>query len=183
MAPELTRVHQRYLSLTQPRPSLARSDEVTILPKRLHFTSGVRKVILDELYATGSLRGGPLFGHTLDSVITVVAAPPSGYRVLDPMLFTDPLLCDARYLLGYIDALNHTSDVRIDWVGTWVMSPNSVLGSLENELAWLRRGRETDLVSARHCLCALGWEDGTLSARAYTWGPFNDDMDILSTDL
>ena len=181
MAPELTRVHQRYLGLTQPRHT--RPVEVTILPKRLQFTPGARKVILDELYATGCARGGPLFGHVMDGVITVVAAPPSGYRVLDPVLATDPLSCDARYLLGWIDSLNFTSDVKIDWVGTWVMSPNSVLGSLEDELAWLRRGRETDLVSARHCLCALGWQDGTLSARAYTWGPFEDDMDILSTNL
>jgi hypothetical protein len=181
MAPKLTRVHQRYLGLTPPRQT--HPDAVTILPKRLQFTPAVRTVILDELYATGCARGGPLFGHALDGVITVVAAPPSGYRVLNPALVTDPLLCDARYLLGYVDALNHTSDVRIDWVGTWVMLPNSVLGSLENELAWLRQGRETDLVSARHCLCALGWEDGTLSARAYTWGPFEDEMDMLSTNL
>lgn len=182
MAPELTRVHQRYLGLTPPRPILP-DDEVPILPKRVHFTPGVRKVILEELYATGCARGGPLFGHTLDGVITVVAAPQSGYRVLDPALATDPLSCEARYLLGWIDSLNFASAVKIDWVGTWVMSPNSVLGSPERELALLRRARETDLVSARHCLCALGWEDGTLSARTYTWGPFEEDMDLLSTTL
>ena len=179
MAAELTRVHQRSLGLTPPRPT-----QVTSLPKRIQFTPGVRKAIIDELYVTGCARGGPLFGHALeDGVITVVAAPPSGYRVLDPALAGDPLACDARYLLGYVDALNVASDVRIDWVGTWVMSPNSMLGSLEDDLAWLRRGRETDLVSATHCLCVLGWEDGILSARAYTWGPFEDAMDRLSTNL
>lgn len=111
MTPELTRVHQRYLGLTQP--SRTHPGEVTILPKRLHFTPGVRKVILDELYSTGNVRGGPLFGHTLDGVITVVAAPQSGYRVLDPTLATDPLSFDARYLLGWIDSLNFTSEVKM----------------------------------------------------------------------
>ena len=143
MTPELTRVHQRSLGLTPPRPT-----HVTMLPKRVQFTPSARTMILDELYATGCARGGPLFGHTLDGVITVVAAPPSGYRLLDLALASDPLACDARYLLGYVDALNVTSDVRIDWIGTWVMSPNSMLGSLAHDLAWLRRGRETDLVSA-----------------------------------
>ncbi|GGR32194.1 hypothetical protein GCM10008957_48530 [Deinococcus ruber] len=62
------------------------------------------------------------------------------------------------------------------------MWPNSMLGSLKHELACLRRGQETDLVSANHCLCAL-WEDSILTIRAYTWASYKDEMGRLSTNL
>ncbi|WP_407571608.1 hypothetical protein [Deinococcus altitudinis] len=181
MLSKTTRVHQRYLGLITP--SHTRSNNSSSLPHQLHFGKQVQETIEDQLHASGTVRGGPLFGHTVSGVVTVVAAPLGGYRVLDPALATDPLTFDPRYVLGWVDALNYTSETKIDWVGNWVMWPNSVLGSLVDDLAWIRRGRETDLISTRHCLCAFGWDGDILGARAYTAGCTLEEVTVLPTYL
>lgn len=181
MSRDQTRVHQRFLDLAGPRQP--RPDAAVILPKHLVFTPETRQEILTQLYATGRLRGGPLFGHTQNGEATIVAAPISGYRLLDPLLATDPLRCDERYLLGWSDALNHTSSIEIDWLGSWVMWPNSLAGPMEDELALLRRGHHVDLFNIDHFLCTFGWYDGGLNAHVYTWDPYTEDVRVLSTNL
>lgn len=178
MPRDFTRVHQRALGLVGPRPTAQAPS-----PTRLIFPSEVRQMITDQLYVTGQYRGGPLLGYRSGTDLTVVAAPLGGYRTLSPVLATDPLRYDEHYLLGWIDSLRHTSPHQIDWVGTWVMWPNSLLGSMEDELAWLQRGLETDLINNHNCLCTLGWLDGTLSAKVYTQDLFGGPIEILSTNL
>ncbi|WP_456833320.1 hypothetical protein [Deinococcus sp. UYEF24] len=178
---KITRVHQRYLGLIPPRPT--RSANLIGPPHQLSFGTQVQEMIVEQLHASGTVRGGPLFGHTLAGVVTVVAAPLGGYRVLDPALATDPLAFDPRYVLGWVDSLNYTSEIKIDWVGNWVMWPNSALGSLEDDLAWIRRGRETDLINTKHCLCTFGWDGDILGARAYTAGCTLEEVTVLPTDL
>ena len=181
MSRDHTRVHQRFLDRTGS-PQL-RPDDAVPLPTRLVFTPEARQAIVTQLYATGHLRGGCLFGYITKSDAIIVAAPSNGYRLLDPLLATDPLRHDERYLLGWSDALNHTSPVEIDWLGCWVMWPNSMVGPMEDEYAWLRRGRETDLFNLSRYLCTFGWYDGKVYAHAYGSDPVTEDIRVLSTNL
>ena len=82
---------------------------------------------------------------------------------------SDPLRCDGRYVLGWNDCLRFRYGDQVDWVGHWLIQADSRLGSYEQELGWLRRGAVTDLFNVRHFLCCLGWVDGRMNTRIYTF--------------
>ena len=178
---DFSRAQQRFLGLCGPLRS--RPDAEAEAPTHVIFTPEVQEVLLQQSYATGSPRGGPLFGSTLEGEITVVAAVPGGYACLEPTLRYDPLRCDERYLLGWSDALSFRYGPQVDWVGQWVMRPDGLLGSAQEHLGHLRRGSVTDLFNPRQFLACIGWDDGDLHSLLYTYDAGRTLVGSLKTNL
>jgi hypothetical protein len=178
---DFSRAQQRFLGLYGPLRSRADAESASIVS--LLFTPPVRRVLQAQLYATGQLRGGPLFGSFLDGEATVVAAPLSGYLSLVPSLRGDPLHCDERYVLGWSDAVRFCFGEQVDWVGQWMMTPDSQLGLPETHLPWIRQGMKTDLVNGDRVLCCVGWSEGQLGAAAYTCDQEWAMVGAVKTDL
>ena len=178
---DFSRAQQRFLGLVGPLRS--RPDAESEAPSTVIFTPEAEKVLLQQSYATGSLRGGPLFGSVLEGEITVVAAVPNGYACLEPMLRHDPLRCDERYVLGWSDALAYRYGGQVDWVGQWVMRPDGQLGPVEDHLVYLRRGVQSDMFNSAQFLACVGWDDGDLHSRLYTYDPQRATVGTLKTSL
>lgn len=178
---DFSRAQQRFLGLSGPLRT--RRDDEAAPPSLLIFTPEVRAVLREQAYATGHLRGGPLFGSTLEGEVTVVAAVPGGYACLESALRYDPLRCDERYVLGWSDALRFRYGGQVDWIGQWVMRADSRLGPLSEHLSTLRRAVETDLVNTQQVLCCLGWSDARLSAAAYLYDHQDEQVSLVPTEL
>lgn len=161
----LSRAQQRFLGLTTPLRT--RSDEEAQPTEHVTFTQRAQDHLRRHLYASGAYRGGPLFGFRSGGDLAVQFIAPSGYTCGDPDLQRQPLRLDERYVLGWSDCLCAQFDGKLDWVGNWLMYPDSQLASVESDVAWLREGLETDLFNEAHVLLCVGWEGGVMNARAY----------------
>lgn len=70
-------------------------------------------------------------------------------------------------------------------MGNWLAYPDSSLGDVRQDLTWLYLGAEHGLIDDRHILLMIGWDDGALAARAYSYdfGEWNQlTHDFLSGD-
>lgn len=74
---ELNRAQRHYLGLSVPFSSSL--DEETELLTGVKPHAEASATLLDLLYAPGTLRGGPLFGHRLNGTLHVRLAAPAGY--------------------------------------------------------------------------------------------------------
>lgn len=160
---DLTRPQQRFLGLSGPRRS--RSDAQAQPIEHVAFSFQARAFLIEQLYASGTYRGGPLFGFQSAGDLSVQIAAPAGYPCGDPELRQQPLALDERYVLGWSDCLEAVYPGKLDWIGHWLMFPDRQLAALEQDVTWLRQGLETDLFNEEHVLLTVGWEQGRLSAR------------------
>lgn len=161
---DLTRSQQRFLGLPGTRRS--RSDHQAQPVEHVTLSFQVKGFLTAQLYASGTYQGGPLFGFYSQGDLAVQYAAPAGYACGDPELRERPLALDERYVLGWSDCLEAVSPGKLEWVGHWLMYPDRQLTALEQDLAWLSAGLETDLFNEEHVLLTVGWERGALSARA-----------------
>ncbi|WP_216325661.1 hypothetical protein [Deinococcus aestuarii] len=171
----MSRVHARFLGLlAQPVSPPVNSP----LTRSVHVHQRARATLQAQLAASGRWRGGLLFGHAEDDVLHVHFAAPQGYAWW-PTCQT-PLQVDPHYALGWADALAAASEQPVDWVGSWIMYPDSQLGGIEADLVWLHAGRTTALVDDLHLLMSVGWSDGRLSATAYR--PMDGELETLEVE-
>jgi hypothetical protein len=179
---DLSRAQQRFLGLVGPLRARPDSDG---RPVRYVVSPEARAMLVLQAAATGTDRGGLLFGHRFPGQVTVLAAAPAGYSGWHPQLRTDPLACDERYALGWSDCLawQHGEHLPMDWVGTWVLRADSQLGAAEADLVWLRQGQDTGLFDVEHALLCVGREDGVLAARAYTVDPTDGSIGVHRVDI
>lgn len=178
---DYSRVQQRLLGLCGPLRS--RPDADAQPPERLIFTPESLEVLYAQAYATGNVRGGPLFGSVLEGEVTVVAVATGGVQALDATLRYDPFRIDPAYLLGWSDSLAFRYGRQVDWVGNWAMRADGVLGSIDEDVRWLRRGADSDLFNGQHFLCCLGWQGPVLHARACLYDRIEIEPIWLEIDL
>lgn len=178
----VSRAQQRYLGLLPPLR--ARPDAEAQAIEHIAFADSARRSLLQQLYASGTLRGGPLFGEREAGTVTVHFAVPGGYACWSRDVRPDPLDTDERYLLGWSDCLARLYGERVQWVGNWIAYPHSQLASVEDDMSWLREGLETDLFNEDCFLLSVGWQQGRLAGRAYGFEralrqllPFSHDLE------
>lgn len=161
------RARQRYFGLLPDRRPV--SDEELVPVKRITVVRAARHSLRRQLDVPGRLRGGLLFGACRDGSLEVMLATPMGY----PWWYSDPsdalLGLDERYVLGWSDCVETLHGGKVDWVGNWLAYPDSSLGDVRQDLTWLYLGAEHGLIDGRHVLLMIGWDDGALAARAYTY--------------
>ncbi len=73
---------------------------------------------------------------------------------------------DERYTLGWADCLSALYGSEVQWCGQWLMYPHRQLGTVEQDLHWLRAAHAQGLTDIEHPLLIVGWEDGRMSATA-----------------
>lgn len=145
------------------------SDEDLVPLDGVSLGKHARHSLRRQLYVPGRLRGGLLFGMYKDGILEVTLATPMGY----PWWYSSPndalLGLDERYVLGWSDCIETIHGGKVDWVGNWLAYPDSSLGDVRQDLTWLYLGAEHGLIDDRHVLLMIGWDDGALAARAYTY--------------
>ncbi|WP_180970255.1 hypothetical protein [Deinococcus planocerae] len=124
-----------------------------------------------QLSSPARVRGGLLFGYHDDERLHVLLASSAGVpgwyeegrsrRVLE---------VDARFTLGWSEALFEVLGGRVDWVGNWLAHPDGQLRSEERDLRWFTRGVRLGLFDDRNILLVVGWEDSRFHSRAYFQG-------------
>ncbi|SMB81092.1 hypothetical protein [Deinococcus hopiensis] len=159
----ITRLHRYVLGLTVP-PSRPHPEEVESL-EEIVLHSPARSVLRAQLSAPGVLRGGLLFGHIEGSRLHVLYAAPQGYRGWPSL--TSPLAIDPRYALGWADALTAISSRSLEWVGSWLMYPDSERDVPEQDLRWLRWGQRAGILDDQTVLLCVGWQDGAMVSTGY----------------
>jgi len=178
---ELSRAHKRFLRLTGQR--CPRSDAENTPPAGIEVTDQPRGFFRQALEAGGSHRGGALFGRLYNGLITVKYAMPSGYICWPQPGQDSPLMLDRRYMLGLTDAFQASSPEPIDWVGNWLIFPNSELPAQSEAVAWFDQAALTKLVDAEHCLLMVGWSESRLAAHACVTGEYPGQMVLLPHNL
>lgn len=159
----ITRLHRHVLGLTVPPPTpgpavLEGLEEVVLHPP-------ARTVLRAQLHVPGVLRGGLLFGRSEGTTVHVLYAAPQGYRGWLPS--ASPLAFDPRYALGWADALAVASSTPPEWVGSWLMYPDSGRGLPEQDLRWFRRGQRAGILDEQTVLLSVGWQDGAMALTGY----------------
>jgi len=171
---DFTRAQQRLLHLSGPLRS--RPDGETGVPESIVFSPEAIGMLHTQVYATGSVRGGPLFGSLLEGEVTVMAAITNGMLALGDTLRYDPLRVDSAYVLGWSESLALRYDGQVDWIGHWIMQADGLLGSTDQERSWFRRGLSTDLFNERNFLACVGWVEGILETRIYLVDPITNEV-------
>lgn len=177
---DLSRAQQRFLGLVGPR---TRQDDQAQPLTHVTLSFQSRVFLTRQLYASGAYRGGPLFGFRSQGILSVQFVAPGGYPCGDPKLRQQPLALDERYVLGWSDCLGAVYEGKLDWVGNWVISPDSQVAGVEADYGWLAEGLETDLFNEEHILLTVGWDRGTLIAHTYSYDRGNQTAVVLANDF
>ncbi|GAA4001345.1 hypothetical protein GCM10022631_09930 [Deinococcus rubellus] len=159
----LNRAQQRYLGLVgESSPS----DPEVLPVSQVTFSADALRAFRPWLAVPGHWQGGTLFGTHQGDTLHIRFIARNGYPVHPST--SDPLDVDENYLLGWSDSLTAQSH-HIEWVGQWLMSPDRRLSDLSTDLAWIERAQATGLVDDLHVLVMVGWVDGQLTLRPYSY--------------
>lgn len=178
---DLSRPQQRFLNL--PGARRPRSDREAQAVSHVTFSFQAKAFLTAQLYNSGAYRGGPLFGFRSEGDLAIQFAAPAAYACGDPSLRRQPLVLDERYVLGWSDCLETVYEGELDWVGQWLVSPDSQEAALEQDVRWLRAGLGNDLFDEEHLLVTVGWAQGVLSARVYGYDRQTEEPLTFSHDL
>lgn len=154
-----TRLHRRFLGPLWPVPAAEGGkifENISLSPLAIRSLHHL-------MSAPGRWRAGPLFGHVADDTLQIhVAAPGSDRHSLYGVLEGN-----AAYQLGWADALHGLGLTHLDWVGTWLMSPNNLLPSYTDAEFWLHQGAKTSLFDDQTVLLACGLQEQRHEFDAY----------------
>lgn len=163
----MTRMFQREyepaaLQLHRPlsRPVLAFS-EVTVSVQLSDFFAA-------QTRSDSRVRSGMLFGYSEADVLFVLLATSAGVSNWYPKETRAALEIDPKFAIGWSEAVLSIFGGRLDWVGNWVVHPDSQLKSNKRDLRSFRSGFESGLIHDRSILLVSGYADGVLQMRAYT---------------
>lgn len=160
----LSRAHRRFLGLALPPQVSATHDEFCPLQQVL-FLRGTRVMFQQHLQTAGPLRSGLILGYRepgAPSVAQVCAVLSGGYGQ------RDPLIPDAQYALGAVEALSQLTPHPCEWLGTWVVPADGLApDSHWDERIW-HAARRRALISPDTVLVTFGQTPERLEVHAYT---------------
>ncbi|UQN10220.1 hypothetical protein [Deinococcus sp. QL22] len=132
------------------------------------FSPSACTLLTDQLTVKGQSQGGLLFGTSVGETLHVAFASGQGH----PWWTSPPPAyphIDARYTLGWSEAIQATSKGQYDWVGNWLAYSDSRHRELHEDLALLHLGLQDGLFDDRHALVIAGMESGYLYVHAYLY--------------
>jgi len=158
------RAHQVFLGRVEERRSVEDTPEV----RTVTFTPMARRLLQRQLFISGRLRGGLLYGCRIGAELEIRLVSSLGpYWWLNPL--RGPLELDPGYVLGCTDVLEAMEGGRVDWVGQWIAQADSQLPGLPDTLKWLNQAGRSGLVDSLQPLVVAGWDNGLLTGRAYAY--------------
>lgn len=120
-----------------------------------------------QLHSPARLRGGLLFGQQQGETLHVSLATTLGRSAWYGQSRWAALDVDARFTLGWSEAVQDILGGSTDWVGNWLMYGNSQLHSGRKDQRWFRSGQRLGLFDETHVLMIAGWEEGRVTCRVY----------------
>lgn len=160
----LSRAHRRFLGLALPPQISAADDEFRPLHQVL-FQRSTHDMLRQHLQTAGPLRSGLILGYReagAPGVAQVCAVLSGGYGQ------RDPLIPDAQYALGAVEAVSQLTTPPCEWLGTWVMPADGLAPSNEwDERIW-HAARRRALISPDTVLVTFGQTPERLEVHAYT---------------
>ncbi|WP_157448803.1 hypothetical protein [Deinococcus peraridilitoris] len=137
------------------------------------------KFLQRQLGLPGRTRGGLIFGHHFQDTLHVLLAGTSGlpwwYKHDEERGVLD---IDARFTLGWSEAVGEVLQGHADWCGNWLIHSDEQLAEAERDAAWFRRGLKLGLFDDRHILMVVGFEEGLFWVRAYLLGAPNEPFEV-----
>lgn len=137
---------------------------------QVHLVPAVVKELRRQLYSPARARGGLLFGFQENETLHVVLASSAGAPDWYGGAGREILDVDARFALGWSEALFGLLGGRVDWVGNWIAYADGQLRSERRDLRRFKRGHRLGIFDDRTALVVVGWEDEALGYRAYAQG-------------
>ena len=151
------RLHTRFQASTHP-------DTL----ERVVLSALAVKFFKRQLHLPSRARGGLLFGHHHEDALRVLLAGSCGLPVWARGDEERAVLdVDARFALGWSEAVSELLQGHADWCGNWLVHPDEQLAGHGRDHHWFRLGLRRGLVDDRHILLIVGYQYGQLNARAY----------------
>lgn len=152
-----TRLHRLVLGATTLPPVQ------DVVFEQIQILAPAMNTLNIHLNNSGTWRTGQLYGRVTDDYLVITHAAIGGYPLWRPQ----PLTGTVPYQLGYLDGLRACGHTDIDWVGHWVMRPDSRLPTQTDSTNWWRYGAPRGLFSAERILLSVGLLDDRLAAEGY----------------
>lgn len=160
----LSRAHRRFLGIALPPQVSEPRDEFYPL-RQVLFLRPTRAMFQQHLQTAGSLRSGLILGYweaSAPGIAQVCAVLSGGYGQ------RDPLIPDAQYALGAVEALLQITPHPCEWLGIWVMPADGLAPSDHwDERIW-HAARRRALISPDTLLVTFGRDAERLEVSAYT---------------
>lgn len=161
-----SRLHRRYLGFTGLQAVFNRH---TAPVEALCLDADLRELLEVYIDGAGPARGGLMYGCQAQATLFVSHFAPGGYPQIENS--GGPLTIDARYALGWIDALRLTVPQPVDWVGMWAVHAGARFGDTALDAGLWLQAREQGMVSAQHALVIIGRDAQGLQLKACTDTP------------
>lgn len=147
-----TALHRRILGPHWPVPPPGETGSF-FTAVNLHAPG--RRVLQQQLAATGTWQIGYLFGYVSEEALQITAAAALPCPGLDA----------DSYALGSLD-ICRAFDARTGWAGRWLSAPDGRPPTLADALIRFDDGQCTAVFAEQRILLAVGIEDGQLSLTA-----------------
>ncbi|MCD0158221.1 MULTISPECIES: hypothetical protein [unclassified Deinococcus] len=131
------------------------------------ISPSVARNLQRQLYSPARLRGGLLFGHQRGETLHIMLASTLGRSAWYGKSRKAMLEVDARFTLGWSEALRDILGGTADWMGNWLMYDDSQMHGQRKDGRWFRSGQRLGLFDEGHVLIVVGWEEGCFACRAY----------------
>ncbi|GHF58546.1 hypothetical protein GCM10017781_38540 [Deinococcus metalli] len=128
----------------------------------------VTHTLHQQLLSPTRIRGGLLFGYQEQHTLHVLLASTAGAPTWYPDTPRDVLQIDPRFTVGWSEALATLWPGRVDWIGNWIIHPDSQSAAAKHDHRLVRQGHTLGVLDDRSILLIPSWNEGVLEFRSYT---------------
>lgn len=158
--------HREFISAPIRRPA-------PLYRAPLTFNSVALSIHLSDFFANqmsspARVRSGMLFGYSENNVLYALLASTAGFSNWYEPGTRVALDIDPRFAIGWSEALLEIFGTQLDWIGNWVVHPDSQLKSIRRDVRRFRPAFKSGLITDRSVLVVVGYSDGVLQTRTYT---------------